>query len=286
MKTIAIYHKDCADGTTAAAIVLKKYPDALLFPLSHSHIPEELTPIIEQAALGDRILTVDCVIGAKEFLAAGHKVTSIDHHIGIETEYEALAKDNPSFTYVFDNNKSGASLTWSYLFPDEEMPEVVKYVEDRDIWKWRYGTKTKDVGNYVFLFANQPAEILKLFDMPTEEMERNGSFISRYTDTIVAHDIKTIEPVQVQIGSLVVPFYNVTPSLRSEIGNLLTKERGVAVGLFTIKGDEVIASFRSLDGQMPTALDLAKALGGGGHRNAAAAAMPLDAFIKAIVKKA
>ncbi|HVY56035.1 MAG TPA: hypothetical protein VHC46_09795, partial [Thermodesulfobacteriota bacterium] len=89
-KTIAIYHKDCSDGTTSAAVVSKKYPGALLFAMSHGATAEEIAELIAQTTPRDRVLTVDCVIGAKEFLAAGRKVTSIDHHASVRDEYMAL----------------------------------------------------------------------------------------------------------------------------------------------------------------------------------------------------
>lgn len=283
MKTIAIYHKDCNDGTTAAAVVLKKYPGALLFPLTHGYYPDEIEEIVKKAKPGDRIFTVDCVMGVKEFLAAGFKVTSIDHHAGIEKEYAELAKTNPSFTFVFDNSKSGASLSWSYFFPNEKMPRIVEYVEDLDLWKWRYGNETKDANNYVFMLANKPEEVAKFFDGQIETLMRDGAVISRYADIMIAESVKNNDPIDVLIGDHTVPLYNIT-AYKSEAGNELSKARGKAVGLFTIDGSIVKISFRSIEGQKPTALELAKILGGGGHVLASGAGMTLENFTKSIVK--
>jgi len=280
MKTIAIYHKDCTDGTTAAAVVLKKYPDALLFPLSHGFEPADMALVMAQAQPGDRILTVDCAIGAKEFLAQGYAVTSIDHHAGAEAEYAAIAAQNPAFTFIFDNTHSGASLTWKTLFPKEAIPELVLRVADQDLWNWKY-SDTRDVNNALFTLTNEPAEVLKLFSVPLETLQKNGALITAYAAHMIDKAADKTEPIMLTIGQYVVPFYNITV-YKSECGNVLSTQKNQTVGLFTIDGDKVKISFRSLDAHTPSALDIAKIVAGNGHRNAAGAAMKLVDFLKAI----
>ncbi|HEU5114304.1 MAG TPA: DHHA1 domain-containing protein, partial [Candidatus Paceibacterota bacterium] len=205
------------------------------------------------------------------------------HHAGIEEEYKALAAANKNFTFVFDNSKSGASLSWSYFFPEEPMPELVKYVEDADLWKWTYGQKSKDANNFLFMLENKPEEMLALFDKPTDSVLGNGSLISRYIGITLDQDLREVEPINIAVGDRVVPFYNITHN-KSDAGNSLSKLRDKTVGLFTIKGPTITISFRCLDKHVPSALDLAKALGGGGHRNASGASMRLEDFIRAIRK--
>lgn len=283
MKTIAIYHKDCTDGTTAAAVVLKKYPDALLFPLSHGFEVKDLEEIMTVVETGDRILTVDCALGVKEFLAKGFAVTTIDHHAGAEAEYKALAQANPAFTFVFNNSQSGASLTWSTLFPNEPIPELIKRVEDQDLWQWKY-EDTKDVNNSLYLYTNEPTEVLKLFDEPLETLKKNGEIITVYSAKMIDNAADKTEAIMVKIGDFVVPFYNITV-YKSDCGNVLATAQDKTVGLFTIDGEYVKISFRSLDHHNPSALAVASIIGGGGHRNASGARMSLEDFIKALVRK-
>jgi oligoribonuclease NrnB/cAMP/cGMP phosphodiesterase (DHH superfamily) len=283
MKIFAIYHKDCIDGTTAAAIVLKRFPEAILFPLGHyGNTPEDIDAIVKAAKTAEKIFTVDCAIGAKELLKAGLAVTTIDHHIGIKEEMSAIAKDNPSFTFVFDNEKSGASLSWSYFFPGEPLPEIVKFVEDRDIWKNAFGGDTDAVNNYLFMYMNKPEEVIKFLDAPVEDIKRDGNVISRYAKIIIEHASEGVEPIMVRVGEYIVPFYNIA-GFRSEIGNILCEKNGKAVGLFSIDGDKVKISLRSKDGQTPSALDLAKKINGGGHRNDSGAGMTLKELMSSIV---
>jgi len=282
MKTIAIYHKHCTDGTTAAAVVLKKYPDALVFPMSHGYSPEEIAPILIQANPGDQIFTVDCVMGAREFLDAGYKVTSIDHHADQEVIHKQLEKENPNFTYVFNDKKSGASLSWEYFFPNEPTPELVKLVEDRDLWNWKYSPETDNLTNRLWMFDDQPEKILKIMSGPLDDIKKEGSVISGYNKALIDMTIKDIEPLMLQIGPYKVATYNVT-MFRSEIGHELCEIRKETVGLFTVESHEVCFSFRGNGKFSPTAVEIAHVLGGGGHRNAAGARMKLEDFIKAII---
>src|SRR3989344_5286120 len=126
-KVIGVYHGDCPDGTTAAAVLLTKFPSAEIFPLRHHHEEADIAPILEKMDKDTTVYTVDNAIDVERFLPIAKEVITIDHHIGAHEEMGTLAQKYKNFTYVFDNEKSGASLTWSYFFPDEPMPDVVKY---------------------------------------------------------------------------------------------------------------------------------------------------------------
>ena len=40
---------------------------------------------------------------------------------------------------VFDKERSGAGITWDVLFDGEPRPPLIDRIEDRDIWRWKYG---------------------------------------------------------------------------------------------------------------------------------------------------
>jgi len=79
---LAVYHKDCIDGTVAAAVILKKFPKADVFPLAHNYTRDNIQPIFKKVVGKPVIYTVDCALGVKEFLDAGCSVVVIDHHAG------------------------------------------------------------------------------------------------------------------------------------------------------------------------------------------------------------
>lgn len=281
MKDILVtYHKDCIDGTAAAAVVLRKFPNAKLFPLAHAYTQQDIEPILASLEPDTACYTVDCGLGVKEFLNAGHAVITLDHHIGGKESFEAIAQENRNYTYVFDNAKSGTSLAWSYFFPDEPQPDVVKYVEDADLWLWRYGKETKDVNNYISMFRNDPPAMLGLIEGDLSDIRSRGEVISMYADKEIAEQI-TLPAVDIKIGEYVVPAFNIT-SYQSASGNTLSEKLGKAVAMFTIRGDEVKCSFRSKDHHEPTSLELAQLLGGGGHKNAAGATIPLRQFFNLV----
>ena len=173
---IALYHKDCIDGTTAAAVALRRFPHARLFPLAHTYTPNAFVPILDSSSTKAECYTLDCGLGIQELLDAGHTVTTIDHHIGGKETFEHIAQTCDRYRFVFDNDKSGASLAWSYFFPDEPEPTLITYVEDGDLWRWRYGEATEHVNNYLSLFKNDPKTVLSILENDLTEIQKKENY--------------------------------------------------------------------------------------------------------------
>lgn len=279
---IGIYHKNCTDGTAAAAILLRKFLDIKLFPLAHSHTEDDLEHIHRVAGEGGEIYFVDFTAGVEEFLDKRHDIIVLDHHIGIKEKMEKLADENKKLTYIFNNDKSGASLAWSYFFGNEREPEIIKYIEDSDLWKGNYGDDTKYVTNYLSMFTNSPEQMLKFIESDITEIKEKGKIITQYADNQIDRLIESIQEIKLMIGEFIIPAYNIT-IYESSVGNKLSKIQNKVVAMFTIKGDSVNFSFRGEDGNNPTALELAKLIGGGGHKNAAGANIPLKDFLNMII---
>ena len=55
----------------------------------------------------------------------------IDHHITAQNDLIEIPNENK----IFDMNHSGAYLTWKYMFSDDNIPMLIRYIEDRDLWK-------------------------------------------------------------------------------------------------------------------------------------------------------
>lgn len=277
-----IYHKDCVDGTMAAAVVLRKYPHAQLFPLAHNYAEEEIETILDNTNKHAHIYIVDTTVGLGSALARGYGVTVIDHHVSEHARMEEVARTHSALTYVFDNEKSGASLSWSYLFPNEVVPDIVRHVEDNDLWKKKFGEQTEHVVNHLSLYNNDPHHVLTLIDVPLMDIVSRGLLLTEYVHGVVGRSILA-EPVTLRIGTHDVLAYNITDH-QSACGNALSLENECAVVLYTILGNTVRMSFRSHDAHEPSALKLAMTVGGGGHRNASGATVPLGAFLESIVR--
>jgi len=47
-KIVGIYHRKCADGSTAATVLLSQFPNVDLYPLAHGYEESELTEILQK----------------------------------------------------------------------------------------------------------------------------------------------------------------------------------------------------------------------------------------------
>ncbi len=284
-KVVCIYHKNCTDGTTSAAVLLKKFPNCKLFPLNHNYKEDDINQILEAIDKDTVVYITDFSLkpeDLKKVLEKAKKVINIDHHIGVKETLEKIAKEYTNFEFVFDNDHSGASLTWKYLF-GEPIPELIKYVEDKDIWRWKYKEDTKYVDAYLIMLTDKPEEMKNLIEADIEKIKEKGKIISEFMDYLVNKFVENTNPTYLKIGNFVVKGFNAV-WFQSEIGNKLSIKYNEPVALFSINGDFVKLSFRSVEGQKQNALQLAKLLGGGGHKHAAGAGISLNEFCNMIVE--
>lgn len=278
---IAIYHADCPDGTLAAAVLLSKYPEAKVFSLAHSHKPEELQAIIDQVTSETIAYTLDCVIGARELAEKAKELHIIDHHAPVEAETRAFAAEHPNVTFTFDNAHSGAPLTWMYLYPDTAIPEILLLEEDVDLWNWKYGERSRHAATFFNTIVDDPQEALSLLTTDIETIIARGKDMSLYEDALTRRFLRIAAPVYLSVGKHTVPMYN-NFYFDSYLGNRMSEKHGSVSGVFDIRGENVRLSFRSKEGQTPTAYNIASSIGGGGHKHAAGARMNRETFFKAI----
>mgnify|MGYP001225625552 CR=1 FL=1 len=273
-----VYHADCVDGTTAAALVLKRFPHVTLFPLSH-RAPEKINPLLSTLPPSALVYMVDTTTAADVILAAGHRLTIIDHHASTEEKIRDWINDGKAIEFFYDSLESAATLTHKILFPTVTMSELLKYVRDSDLWSEQF-SETKHVVNYLSTFRNQPAVLLERLSLPAPKVIEYGEIITNYIEASLARHL-SLPPIKLSLGEHLVSAYNITDH-ESLCGNLLAKQNGCATVMFTIMGEKVKFSFRSLPGQNPTALKLATLTGGGGHEHSAGGEMTLGDFLQAI----
>jgi hypothetical protein len=136
-----IYHmvntsQICPDGYAAAWVVdrwLRQQNITSIKMVGRSHQYEN-----NKLYFGDNpknIYIVDYHYPAKtlkRWLKQGHKVTMIDHHLAAKDLLDAEL-DNPNLTLVVNFEQSAAITCWQHYFPDEPVPEFLKYISDRDL---------------------------------------------------------------------------------------------------------------------------------------------------------
>lgn len=282
IQPICIYHKDCSDGTAAAAVFLRKFPDAKTFPFTHGCTQEDAEEFLSALTPETIVYTVDCTILAKECLQRGNTVISLDHHIGIFEEMTEFAKTQPNYTYIFNNDLSGASLTWTHFFPDEPMPRWIELVQDRDLRTKKFEDSEYFV-SWSAMQRNKPEVLLELF---TDEnalavcLEKGKSVQDLNSYYLNAYKEK-VKPIYIKHGEHKIPTYNST-FLQTDIATTLAdKDLGVAIA-FSVREDGVRMSIRSVKDSKISALEIAQRFGGGGHRDSAGCCAPLSEFIAQI----
>lgn len=267
MKTICIYHGNCADGFTAAWVVNKYFKQHRPF--------DEIRFIAGNYAtiLSDEFLTsfVDCEIIFVDFsykrpvmqsiIDVAKAVLVLDHH---KTAYEYLVEMDLSFHY--DVEESGASLAWKYFFPDTEPPMALKAVRDRDLWKFEL-EHTREINSAIFSYEYTFANWDKI-------MSDDFGYVM-YTDGVAIErkhfkDLEELLKVTTRnmiIQGVTVPVANLPYTFVSDAAGKLSIGKPFAACYWDTPNGRTFG-LRSQEGGMDVS-EIAKYYGGGGHKHAA-----------------
>ena len=123
-----IYHKQCNDGFASAWIAWRYLKDKVSNIQYHDAQPNDKTiPDIN----GKSVLMVDVTFIDKNLMDQvrnkSKKLFIIDHHD------QAHSVIKPTDKVIHEKTHSAAYLTWKYFFPSENVPIVVKLIEDGDL---------------------------------------------------------------------------------------------------------------------------------------------------------
>jgi uncharacterized protein len=252
---LCIYHADCADGFGAALVVYSLHGDLCEYiPAHYGDSPPDVT--------GKDVIIVD--FSFKRMTLLNMKVQAkslivLDHHKTAESELKNLA------FCKFDMDRSGAVMAWEYLFPGKDIPMLLRYIEDRDLWRWSLG-HSKAVSAYLSSIERDFAIWEQLLcDSYLLSCIRKGESILGYQDQCVKRALSA-EPLRMKICGYDVPALNVTHLISETIGRLAEGEP-FGVGYFDTSTHRIF-SLRSCDGSVDVS-EVAKRMGGGGHERAA-----------------
>lgn len=285
-KILNYYHKDCLDGSSSACALIKKFGENVkCIALSHEYAISEIVNEITNNEYEEIYFTDFCLKeeDMKKVLSVyTNPVKVIDHHDGVETYLKLLENKFNNFTYIFDNNKSGAMLTWEYFFKEYEIPETIKRVQDRDIWAWKI-EDTKYVTSYLMQFIPDLNVLLKeLYDL--YNCIKNGKILTDHDETIKnkIYELISEGPLMLKVENL--PDLKIFNSnlYTSELGNLISKLNNEPVGIYNIRNRIIYISIRSIEGQSNYAQQYAQTLGGNGHKHASGCRINLIDFLQKI----
>ena len=265
MKTACLYHAD-DDGFGAAFALWKalKDTDELLFiEVQYGQEP----PYEALRTFGpDQVFIVDFCYKApvlKDFLNEFPETMVIDHHKSSLPELEAAFEERVYKTYTHNTDFAGCVLTWQHFFPEEEIPEILLYVQDRDLWRFEL-ENSKEINAFI---ASLPKDFEEWDQFYTPEAYDAGRAIIRLQEKAIERRLKDVR--MVEIAGHTVPCVNASENI-SELGSAMCEAYPDAPFSMSYcdRGDGKRSySLRSRNGFDVS--EVAKAFGGGGHQASA-----------------
>ena len=198
-----------------------------------------------------------------------HRVTVLDHH---ETAQASIG-DLPGCH--FDIGHSGAVLAWEHFHPGKPMPQLLSYVEDRDLWKWEM-ENSREVNRAIMSYDMDFGVWDELiYGGHEEEYPMRVNLLAIEGESILRDQVRTLERILSGVVTRELDGWNVpdvnTPILASEACEALLELNPDAP--FAAAWHENSSgrkwSLRSRNDGPIDVGDVARRLGGGGHVHAA-----------------
>ncbi len=222
----------------------------------------------------------------EKMMSYARDITILDHHKTAQADLETYAIFNPvtaanidevlaatqpglgPIRAEFDMNRSGAMMAWQFLFPDSLIPMFIELIQDRDLWKFKFGEDTK---KFSAALRTYPMDF-KVWD---KLIAGWGGLVSDGESILRAHNANIAkflaDVYEDNIGGHRVPVVNVPYHYASDTAHAMLQKFPDApfTACWFRRGDGMIQySLRSEDSRMDVS-EIAKKFGGGGHRNAA-----------------
>jgi nanoRNase/pAp phosphatase (c-di-AMP/oligoRNAs hydrolase) len=268
---LCIYHGGCPDGFTAAWVVRGAMEGLLtdgcdFHPGVYGQDPPDCT--------GRSVYTVDFTYPREvmmDIAETAAQLTVLDHH---QTAIENCASIKIVANVTLDMNRSGARLAWDHFYGPEDPPDIVRFVEDRDLWRFAY-PETKD---YHAALTSRPYTFEawdEIAGMRLDTILTEGVAISRYRDQLIAQAVANAD--YGEVAGVVMPVANCLYAIGSDVAGALadrSMERVAAYYLDDHKNGVRQWGLRSTpDG--PDVAAMAETMGGGGHKHAAGFKTPI-----------
>ncbi len=270
---LVLYHgRNCPDGFAAALAAWLFYDgQAEFLGLDHG----EIKAVADLPALDGRAVYIldfsfspEIMHGIEERAA---KLVMLDHHKSAAEKLTGFACR--CGVVHFDMSKSGARLAWEFFQPDQPLPDLVRFVEDRDIWVWQY----PESAGFLAALDMEPCEFERWRDIAaftplqlTSFMARGDAMDEKFSKlaTLIA---EAAQPVVFngQAGLMV----NAPGVFHSLVGDMLSEKSGTFALMWSIDKTGVVKA--GLRSQRPfNCIPLAESMHGGGHAQACGFKMP------------
>ena len=264
---LIIYHgRNCPDGFASALAAWLYYEgQAEFLGLDHGDIKS----VDQLPALAGRAVYILDFSFAPELLRSieerAAKLVMLDHHKSAADQLHGFGCR--CGIVHFDMHKSGARLAWEFFLPEQPVPDLVRFVEDRDIWVWQY----PESAGFLAALDMEPFEFVRwqeiaAFDTMqlTTYIERGRAMDEKFSKLAadIAEGAQSLTFNGVR-GLMV----NAPGVFHSLVGDILSKQSGTFALMWSADKSGLIKvglrSPRSFD-----CIALASSMGGGGHAQA------------------
>jgi len=279
MQRVCYFHAGCPDGFGAAWATWRAWGDEGRYvarghydPLDGRRHEGHLVSFVDIAPPNESI---------RELAEFAARLVVLDHHVSARDRFAADPGVENALAAVphhveFDLEHSGAILAWHHFHPNTPPPDLLRYVEDQDLWSWKL-PRSEEVNAAIGSYPRDFESWSRLAERPMDELAEEGAPILRAQGIEVERAIALAHPIA--IGTARIEAVNAR-SGRSFMGHELAKRSafGRAWGLvYRVSGDRVDATIYSI-GDFDV-VNVAERYGGGGHRNAAGFSVSLRTWL-------
>ncbi|WP_404302191.1 DHH family phosphoesterase [Alicycliphilus denitrificans] len=269
---LVLYHGRCADGFAAALAAWRFYAGQVeCLGLSHGQVGSvaELPPLAGRAVYVLDFSFAPALLAEIDARAA--KLVLLDHHKSAAEQLAGFACR--CGVLHFDMGKSGARLAWEFFHPDAPLPDLVRHVEDRDLWAWQY----PETAGFVAALDMEPFDFTRWQQIADFSPAETAAFVARgqAMDEKFRHLAQDVaggaQPLVFngQAGLMV----NAPGAFHSLVGELLSQQSGTFALMWAVgKDGQVKVGLRSQRGY--DCSPLAVSMGGGGHAQACGFRLP------------
>jgi len=186
-----IYHKKCPDGFTGFFLLHQSkliHKNAKIMP----DIPsaKQLPPDIQGHVIIIDVAYKKYVL--EQIINKAESVLFIDHHITIRDDVLELEKKyKHKFKSIYNQNKSGATLMWEFLYPKKKHPYFIDLIEDNDTGTWKLPHIKDFVAGFSVNYELKPTyeninKFKSLFRKSTiNNLIKNGKIYNQYKKYMV-----------------------------------------------------------------------------------------------------
>lgn len=167
----------------------------------------------------------------------------------------------------FDMKKSGARLAWEFFLPERPLPDLVRFVEDRDIWVWQYPQSA----GFLSALDMEPFEFARWQEIASFDAAQLAAYVER--GSAMDEKYKKLASL-IADGAQELTFnghhglmVNAPGVFHSLVGDMLSRQSGTFALMWSIDKTGVVkAGLRSRSGF--NCIPLAESMHGGGHAQA------------------